>query len=141
MDQIIEAAIGNERLTMVLLMGFALLALLMAAIGVFGVTAYSVSQRTHEVGIRMALGARPASVLGMILRQEMSACLIGIAVGIAGALSLASLLESLLFGVTARDGVTLTVAAATLLLVTVVACLIPARRATRVEPVTALRLE
>ena len=141
MDQIIEAAIGNERLTMVLLMGFALLALLMAAIGVFGVTAYSVSQRTHEVGIRMALGAKPASVLGMILRQEMSACLIGIAVGIGGALFLASLLESLLFGVTARDGVTLTVAAVTLLLVTMIACLIPAQRATRVEPVTALRLE
>jgi putative ABC transport system permease protein len=141
MDQIIEAAIGNERLTMVLLMGFALLALLMAAIGVFGVTAYSVSQRTHEVGIRMALGAKPASVLAMILRQEMSACLIGIAAGIAGALFLASLLESLLFGVTARDSVTLTVAAVTLLLVTMIACVIPARRATRVEPVTALRLE
>ena len=141
MDQIIEAAIGNERLTMVLLMGFAALALLMAAIGVFGVTAYSVSQRTHEVGIRMALGAKPASVLGMILRQEMSACLIGIAVGIGGALFLASLLESLLFGVTARDSVTLTVAAVTLLFVTMIACLIPAQRATRVEPVTALRLE
>jgi putative ABC transport system permease protein len=122
-------------------MGFALLALLMAAIGVFGVTAYSVSQRTHEVGIRMALGAKPASVLAMILRQEMGACLIGIAVGIAGALFLASLLESLLFGVTARDSVTLTVAAVTLLFVTMIACLIPARRATRVEPVTALRLE
>jgi putative ABC transport system permease protein len=141
MDQIIESAIGNQRLTMVLLMGFAVLALLMAAIGVFGVTAYSVSQRTHEVGIRMALGAKPASVLAMILRQEMSACLAGIAVGVAGALFLASLLESLLFGVTGRDSVTLTVAAGTLLLVTMIACLIPARRATRVEPVTALRLE
>jgi len=141
MDQIVDSAIGNERLTMVLLMGFAALALVMAAVGVFGVTAYSVSQRTHEVGIRMALGAKPASVLGMILRQEMSACLIGIAVGVGGALSIASLLESLLFGVTTRDSVTLIVAAVTLLLVTMIACLIPAQRATRVDPVTALRLE
>jgi len=77
----------------------------------------------------------------MILRQEMSACLIGIAVGVGGALSIASLLESLLFGVTTRDSVTLIVAAVTLLLVTMIACLIPAQRATRVDPVTALRLE
>ena len=141
MDQIIEAAIGNERLTMVLLMGFALLALLMAAVGVFGVTAYSVSQRTHELGIRMALGANRGSVMALVLRQEMGACLVGIAAGILGAFFLASLLESLLFGVTARDGVTLSLAAAVLLVVTVMACLIPARRATRVDPVTALRLE
>jgi putative ABC transport system permease protein len=141
MDDIVGAAIGNERLTMMLLIAFACLALLMAAIGVFGVTAYSVSQRTHEVGIRMALGAKPSSVLAMILRQEMSACLIGIAVGIGGALFLASLLESLLFGVTARDSVTLTVAALVLLFVTLIACTIPARRATRVDPATALRLD
>ena len=103
MDDVIDASIGNERLTMVLMIGFAALALLMAAIGVFGVTAYSVSQRTHELGVRMALGAKPASVLALVLRQEMGACLIGIAAGILGAFFLASLLESLLFGVTARD--------------------------------------
>jgi putative ABC transport system permease protein len=112
-----------------------------AAIGVFGVTAYSVSQRTHELGIRMALGANRGSVLALVLRQEMGACLMGIAAGILGAFFLASLLESLLFGVTARDSVTLSVAAIVLLAVTVVACLIPAHRATRVDPVTALRLE
>jgi putative ABC transport system permease protein len=139
MDTIIDGSIGNERLTMVLLMGFAGLALLMAAIGVFGVTSYSVQQRTHEVGIRMALGALPSSVLGMILRQEMTACAIGIAAGVGGALWLGSLLESLLFGVNARDAVTIVAAALVLLLVTVVACVIPARRATRVDPVTALR--
>jgi putative ABC transport system permease protein len=138
---VIGASIGNERLTMVLMLGFAALALLMAAIGVFGVTAYSVSQRTHEVGIRMALGARPSSVLAMILRQEMSACLVGIAVGIGGALFLSSLLQSLLFGVTARDTMTLTAAATVLFGVTIIACVIPARRATRVDPVTALRLD
>ncbi len=141
MREVIDAGIGNERLTMVLLLGFAGLALLMAAIGVFGVTAYSVTQRTHELGVRMALGARPSSVLALVLRQEMGACLIGIAVGIAGAWLLSSLLESLLFGVTSRDTVTLSIASLVLLVVTTLACFIPARRATRVDPVTALRLE
>lgn len=141
MDDIIETGIGNERLTMVLLMGFAALALLMAAIGVFGVTSYSVSQRTHELGVRMALGANPSSVLALVVRQEMGACLMGIAAGVIGAVFLSSLLDSLLFGVAPRDAVTLTTAAGVLLLVTVMACLIPARRATRVDPVTALRLE
>jgi predicted permease len=141
MDQVIDVSIGNERLTMVLMIGFAALALLMAAIGVFGVTAYSVSQRTHELGIRMALGARRSSVLALVLRQEMSACVIGITVGAIGALFLGSLLESLLFGVTARDTLTISTAALVLLVVTVIACVIPARRATQVDPVTALRLD
>ena len=141
MEQIIEADVGNARLTMVLLIGFAALALLMAAIGVFGVTAYSVSQRTHELGVRMALGAPRSNVLGLVLRQELSACVIGIAIGIAGAWFLSSLLESLLFGVTGRDTVTLTVASLVLLIVTTLACLIPASRATRVDPATALRIE
>ncbi len=141
MDQVIDVSIGNERLTMVLMIGFAALALLMAAIGVFGVTAYSVSQRTHELGIRMALGARRSSVLALVLRQEMSACVIGIAVGAIGALLLGSLLESLLFGVAARDAATVSAAALVLLIVTAIACIVPARRATRVDPVTALRLD
>jgi predicted permease len=141
MNDVLEAGVGNERLTMVLLMGFAALALLIAAIGVFGVTAYSVAQRTHELGVRMALGAKPSTVLALVLRQEMAACLIGIAVGIIGAVLLSSLLESLLFGVPARDTLTLAGASLVLLVVTVLACLIPARRATRVDPVTALRLE
>ncbi len=141
MDQVIDVSIGNERLTMVLMIGFAALALLMAAIGVFGVTAYSVSQRTHELGIRMALGARRSSVLALVLRQEMSACVIGIVVGGIGAMLLGSLLESLLFGVAARDAATVSTAALVLLVVTAIACVIPARRATRVDPVTALRLD
>ena len=141
MDQVIDGSIGNERLTMVLLIGFAALALLMAAIGVFGVTSYSVSQRTHELGIRMALGANRGNVLALVLRQEMGACLIGIVAGVVGALVMASLLESLLFGVTSRDAVTLSIAAVVLLAVTISACVIPAQRATRVDPVTALRLE
>ena len=141
MDQVIDVAIGNERLTMVLMIGFAGLALLMAAVGVFGVTAYSVSQRTHELGVRMALGAHPSSVLALVLRQEMSACVLGIVAGAIGALLLGSLLESLLFGVTARDALTVSAAALVLLAVTAIACLVPARRATRVDPATALRLD
>ena len=117
------------------------LALLMAAIGVFGVTSYSVSQRTHELGVRMALGANPSSVLALVVRQEMGACLIGIVAGVIGAVLLSSLLDSLLFGVAPRDTMTLSAAAGVLLIVTAIACLIPARRATRVDPVTALRLE
>lgn len=141
MDQIIDADVGNARLTMVLLLGFAALALLMAAIGVFGITAYSVSQRTHELGIRMALGANRGSVLGLVVRQEMGACLAGIVIGVAGAFFLSSLLQSLLVGVGARDAGTLTISAAVLLGVTTAACVIPAARATRVDPATALRLE
>ena len=112
---IVDASIGNQRLTMVLLIGFAGLALLTAAVGVFGVTAYSVSQRTHELGIRMALGANRGSVLGLVVRQEMTACLSGIAIGIGGAALLSSLLESLLFGVQSRDAATLSTAAIVLL--------------------------
>jgi putative ABC transport system permease protein len=141
MEQIIEADVGNARLTMVLLIGFAALALLMAAIGVFGVTAYSVSRRTHELGVRMALGAPRSNVLGLVLRQELSACVIGIAIGVTGASFLSSLLQSLLFGVTARDTLTLSAASLVLLIVTTMACLIPASRATRVDPATALRIE
>jgi putative ABC transport system permease protein len=133
--------VGNARLTMVLLIGFAALALLMAAIGVFGVTAYSVSRRTHELGVRMALGAPRSNVLGLVLRQELSACVIGIAIGVTGASFLSSLLQSLLFGVTARDTLTLSAASLVLLIVTTMACLIPASRATRVDPATALRIE
>ncbi len=141
MDQVIAADVGNSRLTMVLLIGFAALALLMAAIGVFGVTAYSVSQRRHELGVRMALGAHPSSVLALVLRQELGACVIGVVIGIAGAWFLSSLLQSLLFGVTARDTLTLSAASMVLLIVTTLACLIPASRATRVDPATALRIE
>jgi predicted permease len=141
MEQIVDAAVGNERLTTVFLIGFAALALLMAAIGVFGVTAYAVSQRTHELGIRMALGADRGSVLGLVVRQEMAACLTGIVVGIIGAVLLSSLLESLLFGVRSSDAPTLLAAAVVLLTVTIVACVIPALRATRIHPSTALRIE
>lgn len=141
MSQIVDADVGNTRLTMVLLMGFAALALLVAAIGVFGVTAYTVAQRTHEIGVRIALGATWSTVLSLVLRQEMIACVLGIAIGMAGSLLMSSLIESLLFGVTARDTVTLAASASVLLVVTLMACLIPALRATAVDPVIALRID
>lgn len=141
MAEVIAGGIGNQRLTMLMLSGFAAMALLMASIGVFGVTAYSVAQRTHEIGLRMALGASSSGVLGLVLRQEMGACLAGVAAGVAGAALLSSLLESLLFGIAPRDSLTLLAAAVVLLLVTTLACLIPAWRVTRVDPMTALRLE
>lgn len=141
MSEVIDNGIGSQRLTMVLLMGFAILALLMAAIGVFGVTTYSVSQRTHEIGVRMALGANSSRLLGLVLRQELLACVLGIGAGVIAAVLLSSLLQSLLFGVAPRDAVTLAGAAMVLLVVTIVACYLPARRATLVDPMSALRSE
>jgi predicted permease len=141
MDRIISNAVGSERLTTTLLAGFAMLALIMAAIGVFGVTAYAVSQRTHELGIRLALGANRRSVLGLVLRQELGACLAGIVVGLLAAWLLSSLLSSLLFGVAPHDPITIGAVAMLLLVVTWTACYLPARRATRIDPVRALRSE
>ena len=141
MDEVIGRGVGQQRLTMVLLLGFAALALVMAAVGVFGVTAYSVSQRTHELGVRMALGADRLTVLRLVLRQELSACAIGIVVGLAGASALSTLLQSLLYGVPPRDPATLAAASALMVAVTLAAGYLPARRATRIDPVKAMRVD
>jgi putative ABC transport system permease protein len=141
MDEVIGRGVGRERLTMVLLLGFAALALTMAAVGVFGVTTYTVSQRTYELGIRMALGADRLTVLGLVLRQELSACAIGIVVGLVGAVALSTVLQSLLYGVAPRDPATLATAAAVMIIVTFAAGYFPARRATRIDPVRAMRME
>jgi len=113
----------------------------MAGVGVFGVTAYSVSQRTHELGVRMALGANRTEVLMLVLRQELAVCAVGIVLGLAGALALSSVLRTLVFGVPTRDPATLAVVSAVLMAVTAVAGYLPARRATRIDPVTAMRTE
>jgi predicted permease len=139
-----DETLSMERLFAKLLVLFGLIAQLLAAIGLYGVMAYSVSQRTHEIGIRMALGANRANVLRMVLRQGMMLTVVGVAIGVTAAFVLTKYLETLttmLFGVEPRDPVTFSVIAAGLTLVALVACLIPARRATKVDPLVALRYE
>ena len=120
---------------------FALLAMCLAATGIYGVMSYTVAHRTQEIGVRMALGARPFDVLKLVLRQGMMLVLIGVVVGLAGALALTRVMSSLLFGVTERDPLTFGVVAALLMIVALIACFLPARRATRVDPLIALRCE
>jgi ABC-type antimicrobial peptide transport system permease subunit len=125
-----------------LLLGlFGSIGLMLAAVGIFGVISYSVSRRTRELGIRVALGAEPGSVLGMILRQALVLTLIGIAVGVPCALATARLITHLLFNVTPYDPVTLVLVSLVLLAVGALAGYIPAQRAMRVDPVVALRHE
>jgi len=120
---------------------FAILALLLAAIGVYGVLAYLVTQRTREIGLRIALGARPGSVLQLVVGHSLRLSVIGISLGVAGALLLGPSIESQLYGVKPRDAATLVVVALSLLAIAILASYLPARRATRVDPLTALRAE
>jgi predicted permease len=139
--EIESATLGARHFNLTLIAVFAIAALLLAVAGIYGVTAYSVAQRTREIGVRIALGARSSNVLGMILGQGLRVTLVGVGVGVAGALALTRAIQSLLFGVTATDP--LTFAGITLLLagVAALACYVPARRATRVDPMVALREE
>ncbi|HMY73785.1 MAG TPA: ABC transporter permease, partial [Blastocatellia bacterium] len=143
--QLLEAAIARsvapQRFIAVLLAIFAGLAIALAVVGIYGVMSYAVSQRTQEIGIRMALGAERFDVLRMILGQGMKLVLIGVALGLAGALGASRVLASLLFGVNATDGGTFAGVASLLVVVALVACYFPARRATKVDPMMALRCE
>src|SRR5712664_3602615 len=140
-SQVYSASLGSRRFNVILIGFFGITALLLATAGVFGVMAYSVSRRTREIGVRVALGAGSSDVLRMILSQGLRTIFIGVAIGIAGSLALTRTVESLLFGVTATDP--LTFGGVTLLLVgaALLACWIPARRAMRVDPMVALRYE
>ena len=141
MDQVFSAAISQERFQALLLGLFAFLALVLACVGLYGVISYSVAQRTHEIGVRMALGARPGDVLKLVLRQGMGLTIVGLVVGIAIGSVATRVLSDMLFGVTARDPLTFVGVPALLLLVAFLACYIPARRATRIDPLVALRYE
>ena len=141
MEQILSTSLSFQRFTMTLMSIFAALALVIAAVGIYGVMAYSVSQRTHEIGIRLALGARPANVLRMIVRQGMTLTLFGLAAGLAGAIALTRLLAGELYGVKAVDPVSLAIVIAALSFIALSACYVPARRAARVDPLVALRYE
>ena len=139
-----DQTLAMERMFAKLLTLFGVIAQLLAAIGLYGVMAYAVSQRTQEIGIRMALGADRRKVLMMIVRQGMMLTVVGVAIGLGGAFVLMKYLEgltSLLFGVEARDPATFAVIAGLLGAVALLACLVPARRATKVDPLTALRYE
>jgi putative ABC transport system permease protein len=137
----IEASVAQPRFRTLLLGLFAAMALALAAIGIFGVISYSVSCRTNEIGIRMALGARRADVLKQVLGEGVKIALIGLMCGFIGSLAATRLIGTLLFGVKVSDPLTFAVVAAILAIVTLAACYIPARRATHVDPIVALRYE
>src|SRR5262245_5854988 len=141
MDQALGATLKRERFTMLLLSVFAAVALALAAVGLYGVMSYAVSQRTREIGIRMALGARRSDVLMMVIGQGIKLAGAGALIGLGGALALKRLIETLVFGVSATDPLTFTTIALLLTLVALLACWIPARRATKVDPMIALRCE
>jgi predicted permease len=141
MEQVLADTMIVQRFTTWLLASFAAIALALAAAGIYGVISYSVSQRTHEIGIRMALGAEQRDVLRLVVGQGMVPALVGLGIGIAGAIGLTRFLSSLLFGVSVTDPITFSVIGLLLLLVAVAACYLPARRAARVDPMIALRCE
>ncbi|HEX5432820.1 MAG TPA: FtsX-like permease family protein, partial [Candidatus Angelobacter sp.] len=141
MEQYLASSSAQARFNTVLLGIFASLALLLAAVGLYGVVSYSVSQRTQEIGIRMALGAKKRDVLRMVVGQGLKLALIGVAIGILGALALTRLLTSMLYSVKPTDPLTFTAVSLVLIAVALLACYIPARRAARVDPMVALRCE
>jgi putative ABC transport system permease protein len=141
MDDVIANSLGTRRVSMQLFAVFACAALFLAALGIYGVMAYSVTQRTREIGLRMALGAQKSDVLGLVIRQGISLTVIGVIVGLAGAFALTRVIGNLLYGVTATDPATFVAIPLLLLFVAFLAAWLPARRAARVDPVVALRAE
>jgi putative ABC transport system permease protein len=141
MDEIRSESVAGERLNLTLLSLFAGIALVLAIVGIYGVMSYSVTQRTHEIGIRMAIGAQPRDVFKMIIGHGMLLAIVGVAIGLAGAFGLTRLMASMLFGIEPTDPVTFASIAVLLTGVALVACYLPGRRATKVDPVVSLRYE
>ena len=141
MRAVVDESIGDHRFRTILLAAFAGVALLLAALGIYGVLAYFVSQRARELGIRLALGARPAALFAMVVRQGMRPVVIGAVIGLMSAVAITTVMQSLLFGVDPVDPATYVAASATLAIIALAACAIPAMRATRVDPLVALRDE
>jgi ABC-type antimicrobial peptide transport system permease subunit len=139
MDQILAGLIAQRRFSMTLVAGFAILALILAIIGAYGVTSYLVSQRQREIGVRLALGADPSRISRLVVREGMVVAGTGIGIGVVTAMATTQLASSLLYGVSARDPITIGSVAVVLLLVSALANYIPARRASRVDPLLALR--
>jgi putative ABC transport system permease protein len=141
LSTVVSDSVAQRRFSMLLLVLFAGVALFLAAVGLYGVVAYTVSQRTREIGLRMAIGAAPTDVLNMILGGGMKLVLIGVAIGVAGALAFSRLVQTLLFDVAPSDPMSYAATAALLIAVAAVACYVPARRAMRVDPLVAMQLE
>ena len=141
LEQVTRSAVARTRFTMLLLSVFAGVALLLASVGIYGMVGFAVSQRTHEVGVRMALGACGGDVLGLVLRETMRPGVIGLGTGIAGAAMVSHILSSMLFGLSALDPVTYLGVSTFLAVVALLAGYVPARRATKVDPMVALRHE
>ena len=141
MDQALSQLIARPRFNALLFVVFSIVALILAAAGIYGVMSYTVTQSTREIGIRVALGAQPRDVLKLVVGQGLVLTLVGLGFGIAGAVGLTRLMERLLFGVTATDPLTFGLVALLITAVALLACYLPARRATKVDPMVALRYE
>jgi ABC-type antimicrobial peptide transport system permease subunit len=141
MEKLLDGAVGSPRLIVRLTAGFAIVALLLGAIGIYGVLSYTMAQRTNEVGIRVALGADSRQVVRLVVVEGMRIVAIAVAIGLGASLAATRLLQSQLFGVGPTDVVTFSIVTALLSIVAILACYIPARRASRVDPMVALRTD